>query len=138
MGMGGVRVGAAWIPDSGLRARFAKAICKWPLSTFDALFAQLALEEEGWRVSTTKELLNSAMEMEVALTKAGFNPIHNVPVHFRFVPHQNPRLVADKLSEAGVIVRVKSAIEGICGLRFVAPLPSQLSVLISALEGVRQ
>ena len=83
---------------------------------------------------TKSALLASALELEYSLHDAGLAPISDVPVHFRFVPHEQPENIIKHLLNHNIIVRQKTNAEGISGFRIVAPDANYMPKIRSALK----
>lgn len=128
-GIAGVRTGALYTRDLRLRQQVEGMTLNWPLSYVDVRIACAAIEELEWATTTRERLLATIGEMESLLSSRFPSMITEAPVHYRFIPTQNPAELEQDFLRRGVVVRAFSANEPgrLAGVRIVAPTAEELA-----------
>jgi histidinol-phosphate aminotransferase len=134
-GIAGVRVGVLWTRHQGILRDVRAALPTWPISYLDAHVAAGVLRSTAWAERTRQELCAVAAEMESMLIASFGTATQGVPVHYRFVPVDEPARVRQGLLRSGVVVRAFRAGDPgrVPGIRVAAPIASELPRLRSAL-----
>ncbi len=128
-GLAGVRLGFA-LTNPGLATALRAALGPWAVSG-PALHAGLhALADEAWRATAATRLTDDAARLDASLRCAGCHVIGGTRL-FRLVDHPNAPILADRLGEAGILVRRFPGQPG--RLRFGIPGPPDWDRLHAAL-----
>lgn len=137
-GIAGVRTGALWTRNEAMRSAVRAALPNWPISQVDSVLAAAALGASVWVRATLGRLLATARRMEALLQDRFGDDVvtEGVPVHYRFVHHDDPHRVREHLAAHGVAVRSFSGHDRgrISGLRIVAPTDDEMDRLTHAVE----
>jgi homoserine O-acetyltransferase/O-succinyltransferase len=136
-GIAGVRTGALWTLDTDIREKVRRRRLNWPLSYLDVVAAEAALESASWLTETRDQLLADAVLLQDALAEFGAVDA-DVPVHYRFLRHDNPLAVHRQLLAHGIVTRVFTEREPgrIPGLRLTAPTTEEMPRVLAALARV--
>jgi cobalamin biosynthetic protein CobC len=102
-GLAGVRLGFA-LTSPGLATALRDAFGPWAVSG-PALHAGLhALADEAWRAEATIRLAEEAARLDAMLRAAGCRVLGGTRL-FRLIDHPTAPILADRLAEAGILVR---------------------------------
>jgi histidinol-phosphate aminotransferase len=139
-GIAGVRTGALWTRDDGLRADVRRDLPNWPISQVDSVLATAALQARDWARTTLGRLRAAGRQLEELLQEQFGDAVitDDVPVHYRFVLHDDPQGIGEFLATRGVVVRVFCGdVRGrIPGVRIVAPTDDEMAWVAGALAGM--
>ncbi|HKS45056.1 MAG TPA: homoserine O-acetyltransferase [Amycolatopsis sp.] len=137
-GIAGVRTGALWTPDDDIRKKVRHHRLNWPLSYLDVLAAEAALETPSWLTETRDRLLADSVVLQDALAELGAVDSH-VPVHYRFLRHDDPLGLHRQLLAHGIVTRVFTGNEPgrMPGLRLSTPTGEELPLVLAALAKSR-
>lgn len=135
-GIAGARTGALWTRNEELLSRIRGWQLNWPLSYLDALVACAALEAREWADRTRERLLATAALLERLLMDLFSSVVMDVPVHYRFVPADDPEAAYQLFLRHGLVVRAFSGNERgrIPGVRVTAPTETEFDAVKAALS----
>nr|WP_198587263.1 aminotransferase class I/II-fold pyridoxal phosphate-dependent enzyme [Glycomyces xiaoerkulensis] len=137
-GVAGIRTGVLCTRNRRLLAALEDEKLTWPLSLLDSIIAQAALSEAEWAAQTRERLLRQAEGMQAALEASPLGVLAGAPVHYRFVPADDPSTIHKRLLDLGFVVRAFNGAEPgrVSGLRITTPIEDELAAFARALETI--
>jgi len=102
-GLAGVRLGFM-IAERHIVQRVEEALGPWPVSGISIHIAKAALGDNAWRSTMACRLTRECTALDDLLTSFGFALVGGTSL-FRLVRHEEASEVAEKLAQAGILVR---------------------------------
>jgi cobalamin biosynthetic protein CobC len=102
-GLAGIRLGFA-VTTPSLAGRIREALGPWAVSGPAMLIGTLALADTAWRQAAAARLAEDAQHLDALLAGAGCSVLGGTRL-FRLVAHDNAVALADRLGQAGILVR---------------------------------